>query len=228
MSAKLSRVKSIPYPPRNRKRLEVIGDSHSKDIRIYAQGLEMTEASTRLFQRISSLRQESSSGHHFVGHEDLCQAISKELVSDVLHGFYEPKHRCQIAVTRILEKGLRVFSILAWIRQEKLISRFIEHNELDARLPMEKSQVLRVSDKIDQRFWTEAQWEFLPHKFSKTDYHNVLHDKIILPFTTEIKVTEGASGEIYKSTIATRQQSLLPPNVCSTHSLIYAISQRFH
>lgn len=173
----------------------------------------MASASTKLFRRLSSLRRPSSSSQHFVVVEDLRQAVNDELVADVLDEFYLPQHRRAAAVQTIISRGLIVFSILIWIRQEHLISCFVEHDELDARLPMEASQVSRVSDEVAERFWTEVQWEFLPYTFRAASDHRIIHDKVILPFLEETRLAEGASGEIFKSVIAKGQQSLFSEKV---------------
>jgi len=177
---------------------------------------QMAQASAKLFHLLSSLRQESSSGACFIVYEDLKQAVDRNLVSDVLEGFFQPEHRRATATLTIIEKGLKTFSILAWMRQENLITHFMENNELDARLPMEESQVRRVSNEVAERFWTEVQWEFLPHEFRKADYHRVIRNKVILPFTGETKMAEGASGEIYKSALAGPLQFFLPGKVPTT------------
>ena len=73
---------------------------------------------------------------------------------------------------------------------------------------MEASQVRRISNEVNERFWTEVQWEYLPYDFTVTSDHRIIHDKVILPFLEEIRLAEGASGEIFKSVIAENQQSL--------------------
>ncbi|KAL9118496.1 MAG: hypothetical protein Q9187_004957 [Circinaria calcarea] len=178
----------------------------------------MENPSTRLYQILSSLRQESASGHHFVSYVDLKRSVTQTLVSDVIDGFDYPEHRRFMVVARILEEGLRVFAILIWMHDEEQICHFLEHNELDSRLPMEEGQVHRIAPQVRDQFWKEVQWEFLPHEFRMNDGHRIIQDRVILPFLEDVKQAEGASGEISKCTIAFGQQTLLSEN--DTTSLI--------
>ena len=135
------------------------------------------------------------------------------LVSDIVNGFDYPEHRRLTVVAKILEEGLRVFAILTWMHQEEQICHFLEHNELDSRLPMEEGQVHRIAPQVRDQFWKEIQWEFLPHEFSRNDGHRIIQERVILPFVEDVKQAEGASGEISKCTIAFGQQTLLCENV---------------
>ena len=173
----------------------------------------MATPSKKISAVLTSIRQESASGHYYINYNDLQKVVSQELVENSIESFYQPEHRRTTAVREVLEKGLRVFSILIWIQQEHLLAYFFEYDELDARLPMEESQVRRVNEHISERFWNEVQWEYLPHTFKRSKHHIFLHDRMILPFIKEIKLSEGAFGEIYKSTIASSQQSLLSSEV---------------
>jgi hypothetical protein len=173
----------------------------------------METPSARLRQLLSSFRQRSAGGGFFVSYHDLTQGVTKSLVSDVVDQFYFPEHRRSAAVTTILKRGLIVFSILVWIYQEDQISHFIENDELDSRLPMEEGQVIRIAAGVSDRFWKEVQWEFLPYKFKKNDYHRLIDGRVILPFLEEFLQEEGVSGEIFKSTIPAAQQTLLPCKV---------------
>lgn len=173
----------------------------------------MASPSKKISAVLASVRQESASGHYFINYHDLQNVVSQELVEDSLESFYQPEHQRATAVREVLEKGLRVFSILIWIQQEDLLAHFFEHDELDDRLPMEESQVRRVNEHISERFWNEVQWEHLPHTFKRTEHHTFLYDRRILPFIKEVKLSEGGFGEIYKSTIASSQQSLLSSKV---------------
>ena len=134
-------------------------------------------------------------------------------MSGIVDGFDYPEHRRFVVVARILEEGLRVFAILTWMRKEEQICHFLEHNELDSRLPMEEGQVHRIAPQVRDQFWKEVQWEFLPHKFGRNDGHRVIQDRVILPFLKDVKQAEGASGEISKCTIAFSQQALLSEDV---------------
>ena len=167
----------------------------------------------RIDRLIATIRQESASGRFFITYKDLKRTVTKEVIVAVVSTFNHPVHRRSMVVERILEKGLIVFSILASMREEHQIFAFIEHDELDSRLPMEKEQVLRITSTVGDRFWREVQWEFLPYEFQKNDHHRCIRDQVILPFLKETTKAEGAFGEIYETVIASAQQTLLPEQV---------------
>ena len=163
---------------------------------------------------IGSLRHKASSERFFIVFEDLQQSVSETLISEALQGIQYPEHRHTNLISTIFGKGLKVFSILTWIHQEEKILSFIEHNELDARLPMSKDRVRSVDNTVQDQFWNEVQWEYLPYHFLKNDFHRILPDEMILPFITDEQHAEGASGEIFKSTMHISQQSFFPKMVC--------------
>ena len=175
----------------------------------------MEDALSKLRHVLSSLRQESVSGYHFVPYQRLKAEVTEDLVADAIAQFYHPKHHGSRVVHTVLQDGLRVFCILVWLHSEQMLVDFIERNILDSRLPM-------VADPVSvgfdirwplKRFSNEVQWEYLPHIFGKDDYHRKIHDREILPFINETVLAEGASGVIYKTTIALSHQTLLPEKV---------------
>lgn len=174
----------------------------------------MTSKSDHLRHLLHSLRQQASSERFFIVFDHLLKTLSKDLVSGVLDEFEHPKHQHSHLVSTIFDRGLKVFSILTWINQEERILSFVKHDELDARLPMDGHQVSQIDSKVQDRFWKEVQWEYLPYHFTKDDFHHVIRDQVIMPFITEFPHDEGAAGEIFKSTIHVSQQSFFPQKVC--------------
>ena len=110
---------------------------------------------------VGSLRHKASSERFFIVFDDLQQTVSELLISGVLHEVQHPKHQHSNLVSTIVEHGLKVFSVLAWIHQEEKIVSFIEHGELDTRLPMDEHQVRSIDKTVQDRFWNEVQWEHL-------------------------------------------------------------------
>jgi hypothetical protein len=174
----------------------------------------MRSKSDDLRQLLGSLRQQASSKRFFIVFDDLRRNLSKDLVSGVLAELEHPKHQHSNLVSTILDYGLKVFSILAWINQEEHILSFVKHDELDARLPMDENQVCQIDSQVQDRFWKEVQWEYLPYHFRRDDFHHVIRDLVIMPFITEDQHDEGAAGEIFKSTIHASQQSFFRQKVC--------------
>ena len=171
----------------------------------------MDTPATALRRLLSSLRQESTGGRHFISPYDLRECVKRSHIAAIVNNFYHPEFRRDGVVTRIVKDALKLFCILVWLGSEDQVVHFLDHDELDARLPMEEEQVLRISSVIDSRFWKEIQWEFLPHEFS--NFHRRIRDRVILPFIKDDKRSEGASGEVYQTTIAGSHHEFHPDQV---------------
>jgi hypothetical protein len=175
--------------------------------------MENTTAVGKLRETLRSIRQRSVSGRFFTSYSHLKSKLTKSLISDVITDIYISElHRSRV-VANILGEGLVVLSILSWLHEEEEISHFIDHNELDRKLPMEQIQINRIAPNVSDRFCTEVQWEFLPHVFEKNAYHRKIRPEMILPFVAEQRLGEGAGGEIFKCDIEATQQDFLPREV---------------
>jgi hypothetical protein len=159
-----------------------------------------------LYKIVSQLRIRSVSHRYFISFSALKSSLNKDLVVKALrqHGFAEQRIPRMAEV--ILSDGLRTFSILALLRQENLIEHFIDYEELDSKLPMEKDVVHRISPLVSRQFWEELQWELCPH-FFRRQMHRKIRPNEILPFVSEERIGEGAGGEIFQCAIAMPQQS---------------------
>ena len=173
----------------------------------------MCEASNDLRRLLGQMQQQASSERFFIIFESLQHTVSEGLVSGILKEFKHPMHYHSTIVSTILNQGLKTFCILAWIHQEDRILHFIKHNELDDRSPLEDRDVRRVDKTVSDRFWKEVQWEYLPYKFCKADFHRVLRDPVILPIVLEHQLAEGVSGELFTSIIHASQQNFFSQKV---------------
>ncbi len=173
----------------------------------------MGSKSDELRRLIGSLRHEAISERFFIVFEDLQQSISEALISEALQDVQHRRYQHTNLVSTIAKQGLKVFSALVWIHQEDKIISFIEHGELDSRLHMDKQCVRSIDNTVQDRFWNEVQWEYLPYHFLRDDFHRTLRSEILLPYMTDERRAEGASGELFKSTIHISQQSFFPKMV---------------
>ena len=173
----------------------------------------MGHESDDLRHLLDSLRRQASSERFFIVFEDLRREISESVVSGVIHEFDHPRHLHSKLVSTIVERGLRVFSILAWMHQEVKILSFIKHDCLDARLPMDEQQVSLIDGEVHHRFWKEIQWEYIPYRFVSGDFHRIVRDQVIIPFLSEQQWEEGSGGDLFKCTIPVPQQSFFPETV---------------
>ena len=81
----------------------------------------MASPSKKISVVLTSIRQESASGHYYINYNDLQKVVSQELVENSIESFYQPEHRRTTAVREVLEKGLRVSwhifsSTMSWMR----------------------------------------------------------------------------------------------------------------
>ncbi|KAI9695218.1 MAG: hypothetical protein M1820_008790 [Bogoriella megaspora] len=160
--------------------------------------------------RQTSATQASGEGRHFVSYYDLQNHVTP-LVSQVVDAVYPIEYRREGITQTIIREGLRLLSILVWMRQESEIFHFLEHGELDSRLPMEASQVSRIAPEVESDFWDKIQWEYFPYVFGGKDFHHRINQpKVILPFTEENFKSEGAGGELTLCTIPPGQQKIIP------------------
>lgn len=172
-----------------------------------------SSACDTLRETIYALRKRSASGHHFVPFADLRANVNGKIISEAVSELDFPEHHQHAVVATILDRGLRVFSALALLHQEKHIAPFLENDELDVKLPMEQGQVSRIAQSVSSWFWEEVQWEFISHVFIRTGFHRKIRPEMILPILNEEKLSEGAGGEIFKCKIAQNQQTIVPAAV---------------
>ena len=90
---------------------------------------------------------------------------------------------------------------------------FLERNELDARLPMNKAQLSEIIPDAMISFF-KTQWDFLPPVF-KRDHHQHINDNLVLPFVKEqvLDELEGGFGSISQISISPSMQNMVSHQV---------------
>lgn len=160
----------------------------------------------QLRKQIQSLRcKVDNEDRFFVPHQSLYKLMTREKVLDVVKGCGEiPCYRLDETVEKIIKGGRRIFAILVLLKgEEKLISRFIEHDHfqhspLDVKLPFSEDTLKSIiPDEIVSDFY-EKQWEFVAPIFSRNVVHRSLHEDIRLPFVQNKKIGEGGFGVVYE------------------------------
>lgn len=170
---------------------------------------------------LSSLRNTTPTGQHFFIYDDLKTNVTKELVFDALSSSI-PLHRRAETVEVVIKKGLRLFCSLVWIHQQDHITQFLEHNTLDERMPViTETEVNRTAPNLTSQFYTETQWEFFPWHFDKGLPHMSFSDNLVLPFTEETDLTEGAGGEISIVSLPATLQSFVDSKVRANITLTH-------
>ena len=92
--------------------------------------------------------------------------------------------------------------------------KFLERDELDARLPMTKDQLSNIIPQDAAAFF-RSQWGFLPFVLQRSPHQHIHNDSFILPFLTErtLDDLEGGFGAISEITMASSMQALVPNQV---------------
>ena len=92
--------------------------------------------------------------------------------------------------------------------------KFLEQNELDARLPMTKDQLSDIIPQDAAAFF-KNQWGFLPYIFQRNHHQHINNDSFILPFLRDqtLDDLEGGFGVISEITIAPSMQAMVPGQV---------------
>ena len=159
---------------------------------------------------IDSHLQKSASAQYFIDPKDLCSIMTHDSILSAILECRFPIHLHARYANEILRKGIKVFAILVHIRKPNSMIKFLEHNELDARLPFGQQQ---LSDILggDAKLFLRSQYDFLPHIFRR-DHHQQIPDSYILPFLHEKSMDdlEGGFGAISEVAIASSMQALVP------------------
>ena len=103
-----------------------------------------------------------------------------------------------------------MFGILVHIGKPNSMTKFLERNELDARLPFGQEQLSEILHE-DAKLFLRSQWDFLPHIF-QGDHHQHIPDSYVLPFLNDKRLDEleGGFGAISEVTVASSMQALIP------------------
>ena len=99
------------------------------------------------------------------------------------------------------------------VGKPEMVIKFLERNELDARLPFSEEQLSDILQE-DVKLFLRSQWDFLAHIFRR-DHHQHIPDSHVLPFLVEktLDELEGGFGAIPEITIASTMQALISDHV---------------
>ena len=106
------------------------------------------------------------------------------------------------------------FAILLHLRRSSEMVKFLERNQLDARLPMTKDQLSDIIPEDAAAFFKD-QWGFLPYIFQRNLHQHIHSDHFVLPFLEDraLDDLEGGFGAISEVTIAPSMQAMVPDQV---------------
>lgn len=180
-----------------------------------------TEIMEPLEREIYGLRRKNKETRPFVPHAALLKVLTKDRVREVLNTVM-PAHSVDEAFHRIFPRGVLVLAILFQTQKVRLVSRFIEHNQLrsvqlDCRLPFSKETLRQFMEEYSAERFYETQWEFIAPVFSPFIIPRQLDDHVTMPFEEVRKLGAGSFGQVSHVTIHPDHQSF--PQGCSEVSL---------
>jgi hypothetical protein len=161
---------------------------------------------------IGSLHHKSLDQRWFVSQDELKTYLSRDRITKGILECSVPDHQRQSIVDRILTGGKILFGILVWKNWQHRLMDFIEHNALDAELPLDEAHVKDIAEAFAWDFAHCAQWVFLPRPLTMemSDYHCYFRDEEILPFIEEERLGEGTFGEVHKVSVLPSMQTIVP------------------
>jgi len=159
---------------------------------------------TDICTELKALRIENFENKFFIPLSKLEQLFTRERIIDLLqeHGvaFY-----VQTEVTNaVLKNGLRLFAILASIRDINSITRFLQADyfsggQFDSKLPLSESSLLKILQDPDKclKFF-RRQWRFLAPVLREDQFYRELDDRTILPFLSSTLIRSGGFANVFK------------------------------
>lgn len=153
---------------------------------------------------LQGLRIENFQDRYFVPQQSLYELMTPDAVREALNESKIARHHLQETVDAIVPGACKIFAVLVANDDVDLITRFIEHDQLqqslDQRLPFTRDQLNKILSGVStiriDRF-LEKQWEFTAPIFSGKLIARSLERKTVLPFMYEKKIGSGGFGIVY-------------------------------
>lgn len=171
---------------------------------------------SRLRGDIGQLRKLSTCNRSFINPQDLRVLLTKDAIKKAVNECHFEEHDLPGIVSKIHDQGITIFAILVWMKEEDAVLNFIEHDAMDARLPIEEGRAKEIVPDFGEHFSREVQWEFLPRTFEKnmSNNHVRIRKEVILPFIEESPLGEGSFGDVFLMSVVPSQQQFFPEQVC--------------
>jgi serine/threonine protein kinase len=196
----------------------------SSDLKITHTGM----ASLR--DRLRGLRTKSTSGRYFIPDGEVENLMSEDVVRDAVSKLKIDRVNLPEVSTVVSRGGKKTFAILVMLREEATVWDLMKQDQftgvtLDAKLPWSYDalrQIVGAQVEVAKEF-VELQWEFIPPVFDKLKGHRLLHDDIVLPYISELRLskTEGSFGAIFKTEVYARHL----PQWSSSQPAVSQVSQ---
>lgn len=147
----------------------------------------------------------------FVPEGALDQIFGEIDLMDILctSSFRFEQHKLDSIIDVVSTEGRKVFAILADLRLEHALLRFIEYGILDRILPIvEEKRLESILSPHESEEFMRRQWEFFAHKFTQRMYSQRLSREHILPYTYQAKIGGGSFSTVYDVTVHPTHQNI--------------------
>lgn len=163
----------------------------------------------QLKSEIKHLRRQNASHRYYIPESSFFKLITEEVIRRSLAT--SPSYQRDEIVQRVLDRGRKIFGILALIDCTAELSKFIDVDQLqDTRLPFKKETLIQdvhLSSAEAEDFF-ERQWELTAPTFYRGTLHRCLPNNTVLPFPKEKKIGRGSFGTVYEVTLDPGHQEL--------------------
>lgn len=154
------------------------------------------------------------SGRYIIPDCVLPTIIDENTVDAVLAKCSIAVHKRSEIASAIVDGGKKVFAILILGGQQRLVSKFLEHDglqktDIDSKLPFNLPQLCSIfgnNDAADTFF--ELQWELVSPIFGNDRSHRMLHEDSILPIVRETFLSKGGFGDVYAIQLVETHQEI--------------------
>ncbi|KAL5093846.1 hypothetical protein Trisim1_009323 [Trichoderma cf. simile WF8] len=170
----------------------------------------MNKILARFCDRLEKCRHHiSGSDSFFYIYEELQHVVTPSTITDIISPILQHQ-QLEDTVAIITNDGIRILCILAILDQIDQLTNFLAHSTLDSRLPIrEEVELQAIAPDLKPAFFTKYQWQFFPWVFQKNYGHLVLHNRTVLPFTSDEIIAEGSGGVVSAVEIPTQQQAFV-------------------
>lgn len=147
----------------------------------------------------------------FLPEGSLDQILCRENISECLRdpSFQIQQHKFESTVDLVFEGRKKILAILIETRLERTIHKFFEHGIFDSVLSASEEQLKFIlAESTDRQLFTERQWDYLAHKFSRELYVQQLSANYVLSYVKQTKIKSEEFSRVYKVLVHSAHQSI--------------------
>ena len=162
----------------------------------------------RLKSKIRDLRRKNALHDSFIPQSLFYSVMTEHAIRGALVNW--SSYQREEVVQKVFQCGKKIFGILLLLGHTALLSKFIEADQLDTKLPFTAETLthdVQLSNEEAEDF-EERQWEFMAPTFCRGTLNRRLSDSAVLPFTQDKRIGKGAFGTVYETVLDPSHQGL--------------------